>query len=68
MSLAKNLKRFRKEKRMTQRELAEKVEVTAAYIALLETGVRINPSTNVISKIAKALGVQINDLLNGSNK
>ncbi len=64
MSLAENIKHFREKREKTQRELADEVQVTPAYIALLETGDRVNPSTNVLSRIAKALDVQVNDLLN----
>ena len=52
------LKDMRKEKRLTQCQLAEYVGVSQAYICALESGRRTNPSLDIIKKIAAALGVQ----------
>lgn len=67
MSLSKNLKHFRKIKNISQRELAEQTNVTPAYIALLETGDRTNPSYSVLKKLSKALDVPISVLLQNEN-
>jgi len=48
---------------LSQRELARKVGVTDAYIALLETGKKTNPSLDVLKALAKALDVDVADLL-----
>ena len=61
--LGTNIKKFRINKNLSQYELAQKCGVTQAYIAYLENGERKNPTTEVISLIATALGVTINDLL-----
>jgi transcriptional regulator with XRE-family HTH domain len=37
--------------------------VTEAYISMLESGVRKNPSLPALRKIAKALGVPVTELL-----
>ncbi|MDK2920147.1 MAG: hypothetical protein PWQ37_2880 [Candidatus Petromonas sp.] len=63
MSLKDNLKRIRKLKNISQRELAEQISVTPAYIALIETGSRKNPSLEVLQRISQALEVNISDLL-----
>lgn len=63
MNLKNNIKKYRAQKNLSQRELAEKAEVTPAYIALLETGDRENPSTNILLKLSKALQVPISKLL-----
>ncbi|SHK45807.1 helix-turn-helix domain-containing protein [Tepidibacter formicigenes] len=61
--LKENLKRIRKLKNISQRELAEQAKVTPAYIALIETGDRKNPSLEVLQSIAQALEVDIFQLL-----
>jgi transcriptional regulator with XRE-family HTH domain len=63
MNLKNNIRKYRTQKNLSQRELAERAKVTPAYIALLETGDRENPSTNILIKISKALEVPINKLL-----
>ena len=40
-----------------------RVGVSDAYIAMIETGVRKNPSLAVLKRLAKALGVPVTDLL-----
>ena len=42
------LKDFREEKGWSQRDLAYKAKVTGAYIAMLETGKKVNPSVAVL--------------------
>jgi transcriptional regulator with XRE-family HTH domain len=49
-------------KKMTQRDLANRAQVTAGYIAQLELGIR-TPSLAVLKRIAKALGVPVGELL-----
>jgi XRE family transcriptional regulator of biofilm formation len=55
--------RLRMHKGLTQRDLAKKAQVTAAYVAMIETGVRKSPSLPVLTRLAKALGVPVADLL-----
>jgi transcriptional regulator with XRE-family HTH domain len=43
--------------------LAKKAKVTAAYVAMIETGVRKNPSLAILKRLAKALGVPVTELL-----
>lgn len=57
------LKRLREAKGLSQRELAEKAATTGAYIAMLETGAKKNPSLEVLQRLAKALGVPVTELL-----
>ncbi len=61
--LGKVLKACREKKGMTQVQLAKKAKVTQAYVAMLETGVKNNPSLATLRRIAKALGVPIERLL-----
>ena len=55
---------LRKEKKMTQEELAEKLGVTNKTISRWETG-KYMPDLSLLSDLSKELGVTINDLLNG---
>jgi transcriptional regulator with XRE-family HTH domain len=48
---------------MTQVQLAEKVGTTQEYIAMLESGVRKNPSLELLRRMAKALKVKVGALL-----
>ncbi len=54
---------LREKKGLTQDELARRVGVTKAYISLLESGARTNPSLDVLRRLAKALGVPLTKLL-----
>ena len=57
------LKRLREARGLTQQALADKAKVTDAYIAMLETGVRTNPTIDTLKKLAKALKVPVAELL-----
>lgn len=59
--LNENIKRFRKEKGLTQKDLADKVGISGAFMSLIEKGVN-NPSDENLKKIADVLGVSVNDL------
>ena len=61
--LGRVIKKLREEKGLSQKALAERVGVTDAYITMLETGVRKNPSLAVLQRLAKALGVPVTELL-----
>ncbi len=57
------LRTWRRERGLTQEELAKKAKVTKFYISQLETGLRDNPSLPVLRRLAKALGVSAGELL-----
>ncbi len=56
------MQKTRKEKGVTQEELAAKLSMHRTYIGLIERGER-NPTIRTLYKIAKALGVQSSELL-----
>lgn len=58
----KNLKKLRAEKKLTLRELAEKVGVCEHSMFRYEHGTR-NPDVETALKIAQALGVSLGELL-----
>jgi len=57
------LKSSRKATDMGLRELARKAKVPPGYLAELEAGKKKNPSLDVLKRLARALGVQVTELL-----
>lgn len=60
--LGKNINKARKKAKLTQEQLAEKTGVHVSYISRIERGV-VNPSTEVIENIVKALKIKSSDIL-----
>jgi transcriptional regulator with XRE-family HTH domain len=57
------LKKLRKKKHWTQRQLAEKSKLTTACICQIEKGKRI-PSIKTLVKISEALEIDVSILIN----
>ena len=57
------LRRLRRDRRMTLDELAAQAQVPRLYLAQVETGLRTNPSRLVLQRLAKALGVEVGELV-----
>ena len=57
------LQGLRARRGLSQQALASRVGVSGAYVAMLETGKRRNPSLMLLQRLAKALGVPITALL-----
>ena len=62
MTFSEKLQRARKNKSMTQAELAEKIGVTARSVQNYELGARY-PKRDILAKICKVLGVRIETLV-----
>lgn len=63
------LKNLRKDRRITQRDLADRINVDFTYISKIESGKEgYIPSTVTISKIAEVLGVDADELILLANK
>lgn len=62
MTIGIKIKELRKRKGITQKELAEELNITDSAITRYESGKR-EPNIDMINKIAAALGVSINELL-----
>lgn len=60
-TLATNIRKLRAINRISQERLAELADLSQQYICSIEKA-KVNPSLITILKIAKALGVTINDL------
>lgn len=60
--LAIKIKNFRKEKELTQVELAKQAGIAQSFLSNIENG-RQSPSLKNLQKIAKALDISLNELL-----
>lgn len=63
MMIGDNVKRFRKKKGLTQDRLARKADIPYTTLTKLESNVVKKPSVQNIAKIAKALEVSIEKLI-----
>ena len=61
--VAKNIKKLRKEKGLSQDRLSRLADVSHATIIKIESGGIQSPTIDTVQKIAKALGVGVEDLL-----
>jgi transcriptional regulator with XRE-family HTH domain len=59
--LAKNLKENRRKRGLTQEQLAEKAEVSAHYIAMIET-CNTFPKPEMLERLASVLEIEPHDL------
>lgn len=56
------IKQYREKQGLTQKQLAEKIDVTTEYISYIENGQR-TPSLALLKKIAKSLSINVKDLI-----
>ena len=61
--LAENIKRYRKERGLSQRALVRVADITYSELSKIEAGYIPNPGVKTIQKIAIALEVTIDDLM-----
>ena len=59
MNFARALRMARAARGMSQQELARLVEIRPSYLSMLERGDRRNPSSDLVSKIARALNLPV---------
>lgn len=62
VKLGKNLKKIRARKDISQGDIARELGVSRGFISTIENG-KANPTLATIAKLAKAIGVPINELL-----
>lgn len=60
--LAKNLKKLRKQRKLSQEKLARLVNISYNTIAKIEAGKAKNPTFKTLSKLADVFGVSIDEL------
>ncbi|HPM08448.1 MAG TPA: helix-turn-helix transcriptional regulator [Candidatus Pacearchaeota archaeon] len=63
-NLAKNVKRLREAKGLSQERLARLADVANNTLIKMETGENKNPTLETLKKVAKALEVSVDDLIN----
>ena len=61
--IADNIKKYRNKLGVSQDKLSKLADVTYNTIIKIESGVNTNPTIETLSKIAKALGVGVDDLI-----
>lgn len=59
--LSDNIKKYRQIQGLTQKQLADKVGISGAFMSLIEQG-KNNPSDENLKKIAQVLGVSVEEL------
>ncbi len=63
-NITKNLRKLRESKGFSQEKLARLADVANNTIIKIEVGKNQNPTLDTLKKIAKALGVSVDDLIN----
>jgi len=61
--IAENLKRLRSKKGYSLEKVARLAELSLNTVVKIENGVNKNPTIETLMKLAKALGVGVNDLI-----
>lgn len=61
--IGKNIKKLRQAKELSQDKLSKLADVSYNSIIKIETGGIQNPTIETLQKIAKALGVSVDDLI-----
>jgi len=61
--IGQNIKKIRKKENISQDRLSKLADITHTTLAKIETGRNNNPTIKTLHKIAKALGVRVDDLL-----
>jgi len=62
-TISKNIKKLRAKLDLTQDDLAKKADIKYTTLMKVESGTVNKPSVQTMAKIAKALGVSIEDLI-----
>lgn len=63
-NLAKNITRLRKAKGLSQEKLARLADVANNTLIKMESGENQNPTLDTLKKVAKALDVSVDELIN----
>ncbi len=63
MNIANNLKKIRAEKGYSLERVARLADLSLNTIVKIENGANQNPTINTLSKIAKALEIGVDDLI-----
>ena len=61
--LAKNIKKLRKQHKLSQEQLAQKAGITYSTLIKLESGANKNPTIETAQRLASAFKVGLDDLI-----
>lgn len=61
--LAQNIKKLRKQKKLSQEELAKKAGITYSTLIKIESGANKNPTLDTLKKITSALNIKIDEII-----
>ncbi|MFZ3577240.1 helix-turn-helix domain-containing protein [Virgibacillus sp. DJP39] len=61
--IGKNIQEIRKQKGLTLSELALRANVSKSYLSNIERNLNMNPSIQIMEKLAKVLGVDLRKLI-----
>ena len=61
--LSQNIKKLRKQHKLSQEELAKRAGVTYSTLIKIESGTNKNPTIRTLKKIADALKVSLDELI-----
>ena len=62
-TIGKNIKKYRQEKELSQDKLSKLADLSLNTVVKIELDESSNPTIETIQRIAKALGVSVDDLL-----
>ena len=63
--LAQNIKKLRKQHKISQEELAKNAGITYSTLIKIESGVNKNPTLETLKKISSTLKVTLDELIGG---
>jgi transcriptional regulator with XRE-family HTH domain len=61
--IAKNIRKLRQAKRLSQDRLSKLADLSLNSVVNIEAGNNLNPTIETLEKIAKALGVSVEELI-----
>ena len=62
-TIGKNLKKIRQEKSISQDRLSKLADLSLNTVVTVESGLNPNPTIETLTKIAQALDVKVDDLI-----
>ncbi|UXR51000.1 helix-turn-helix domain-containing protein [Staphylococcus simulans] len=63
MKFGQNIKQIRKQRNLTQKQLANQIEISRSYLSDIENRNK-NPNIKTVKKLADSLGLSVTDLFN----
>ena len=67
MNIGNKIKKYREENKMTQKDIAEILEVEPGTISKYESGI-IEPNIESLKRLAETFGITVNELINNDEK